>query len=412
MNRVVKYLGIVLKWRRLIFWNTLAFTGIAVVASLVLPPRYTATAQLLPPSDEGDIYGMTSLLGGGGGIGSSLSKLKSGLTGASTSSDLIIGILGSRTVMQHVAEQCSLAQHYGIRKPSPEKSVRRLKDMSKFASSDEGIVRIAVEANTPGFAAKVANAYVAGLDSFLRYSNISRGHNMRVFIEKRLGQLDTSLAAASDSLKAFQQANKVVAVDDETKAAIDAYAKMKSELSLQEAKYEAVRSGASDENPYADDLRREVAASQEELRKLEQGGGANGFGVGFGVSFQRLPTVAAEFARRYLDFKIQQEAYTSLNEQYEYARVLEARDAPTLTVLDFAVPPERKSFPKRSIIVAVVFLFSLAAGVAFAFAAEYFGFIRSARPDEFEKWRGIRDELVASVHLFRSTQPRKYRPKQ
>lgn len=407
MNRVVKYLGVILKWRRLIFWNTLAFTAIAVIGSLILPSRYTAAARLLPPSDEGDIFGMTSLLGGGAASG--LSKLKAGLTGASAGSDLMVGILSSRTVMQHVAERCSVAKYYGMRRSSPEKAVRMLKDMTKLGAADNGIVSISVQAKTPGLAALIANAYMAELDSFLRYSNISRGHNMRVFIEKRIGQLDSSLAAASESLKVFQEVNKVVSVDDETKAAIDAYAKLKSDLSVQDAEYEAARSGASDENPYVDDLRREMQASKDELRKLETGGRGNGFGVGFGVSFEHLPVVAAQFARRYLDLKVQQEAYATLYQQYEYARILEARDAPTLTVLDYAVPPERKSFPKRTIIVAVVFLFSLAAGIAFAFVAEYFGFIRNARPDEYQNWRGIRDELVASIPIFRSAQPRKHR---
>jgi tyrosine-protein kinase Etk/Wzc len=395
VNRVVKYLGIILKWRRLMFWNTLAFTVLAVVASFILPPRYTATAQLLPPSDEGDVFGITSLLGGG--AGSSLSKLKAGLSGAPTGSDLMIGILGSRTVMQHVAERCSIAQYYGIRKPSPEKSVRQLRDMTRLAAADNGIVSISVEAKTRELAAHVANVYVAELDSFLRFSNISRGHNTRVFLEKRIGQLDSTMVAAGESLRQFQQANRVTSVEDETKAAVDAYAKMKADLSVQEAEYEAARSGAREENPYVDNLRRAVAATRDELQKWERGSGANGFGVGFGVSFEHLPAVAVQFARRYLDFKVQQEAYAALYQQYEYARVLEARDAPALTVLDYAAPPERRSFPRRAAIVGLVFLFSLAAGTSFAFIAEYFTFIKNARPGEYQGWRDLAGEFSRLV---------------
>jgi tyrosine-protein kinase Etk/Wzc len=377
------------------FWNTVILTALAVTISLILPPRYTATAQLLPPSDESDVFGLTSLLSGG--ASSSLSKLKAGLSGMTTSSDLTTGILSSRTVMQHVAERCSIAEYYSIRNPSQEKLVRQLKGMTKLSASDEGIVRIAVEAKTRGLAAQIANAYVAELDSFLRHSNISRGHNMRVFIEKRLGQLDTSLTAARESLRAFQEVNQVASVDDETKAAIDAYAKMKSELSVKEAEYEAARSAANDENPYVGNLQREIAASQDELRKLEQGG-AGGFGVGFGVSFVRLPGVAAQFARRYQDFKIQEEAYATLYEQYEYAKILEARDAPALTILDYAVPPERRSSPHRLAIVLAVLLFSLAAGASFAFVAEYFDFMRVARPEEYGGWRHLGTEMRGSLN--------------
>jgi uncharacterized protein involved in exopolysaccharide biosynthesis len=390
VNRVVKYLGVVLKWRRLIIWNTAVLTVLAVGISFLLPLRYTATAQLLPPSDEGDIFGITSLLGGG--AGGSLSKLKAGLSGASTGSELVIGILSSRTVMQHVAERCSIAKHYGIRRASSEKAMRQLKDLSKFASSEDGIVKISVTAKTRELAALIANTYVAELDSFLRFSNISRGRNMRVFIEKRLGQLDTSLAAASDSLETFQKVNSVVSVDEETKAAIDAYARMKSDLSVQEAEYEAARSGANDDNPYVDNIRRRMEASRDALRKLEVGG-SSGFGVGFGVSFAKLPVVAAQFARRYLDFKIQQEAYATLYQQYEYARILEARDSPTLTVLDYAVPPERRSSPRRFTIVLAVLMFGLLSGIAFSFLMEYFDHIRESDPEQHAAWQSLRSEL-------------------
>ncbi len=396
MNRLVKYLGVILKWRRLIFWNTVILTALAVIVSFILPPRYTATAQLLPPSDEGDMFGLSGILGGG--LGSSgLSKLRTGMLGGTTPSDLMVSILDSRTVCQKVAERCSIARYYRIKSVKKEAVLKQLRSMTKVSASDEGVVRISAEAKTRPLAANVANAYIAELDSFLRHSNISRGHNMRVFVEHRLAQVESTLAVARDSLRAFQQEHKVVTVDDETRAAIDAYAKMKSQMSAKEAELGAVRAAASDDNPYVVNLQREIAASRDELRKLESGTSKTGFGVGFGVSFKSLPAVAAEFARRYQDFRIQEEAYATLYQQYEYAKILEARDTPALTVLDYAVPPERRSFPRRMVMVAVVFLFSLFLGFALAFVSEYFGYIRTARPEEYEGWQHLRGDVVASL---------------
>ncbi len=133
------------------------------------------------------------------------------------------------------------------------------------------------------------------------------------------------------------------------------------------------------------------------MRQLEQGGGRRGFGVGFAVSFEHLPEVGAEFARRYRDFRIQEEAYAMLYQQYEYAKVLEARDAPTLTVLDYAVPPQRHSFPKRSIITIAAFIFSLCAGVAFSFTVEYFRFLSATKPEDYEKWRALGNEFKGAL---------------
>lgn len=398
MNRLVNYLEVILKWRKLIVINTVAITLIVLVVSFILPKRYTASAQLLPPTDEGDIFGLTSVLGTGLG---GLSKLRiSGLGGAATASDIMAGILTSRTLMDRVAEQCSIAYYYRIKPEKTELVYKQLKNMTKVGVGAEGIVRISVEAKTPQLAAKVANAFISELDNFLRTSNISRGHNMRVFLEKRLAEMERTLVETQESLKVFQARHKVVAVDEETKAAIDAYARLKSQAYVKQAELEAIRDISSPDNPYYLNLQREVQAFSDQLRRLEQGGGEKGFGVGFAVSFEHLPEVGAEFARRYRDYRIQEEAYAMLYQQYEYAKVLEARDAPTLTVLDYAVPPQRHSFPKRSIFTIAAFLFSLGAGIVFAFTAEYFQFLRVSKPEEYEKWRSLGNEFTGAVAGF------------
>jgi len=390
VNRLATYLGVILKWRRLIFYNTLIITVLVLAITFVLPRRYTATAQLLPPTDEGDIFGLTSILGTGMG---GLSKLRiSGLGGASTASDLMAGIILSRTVMDRVAERCSIAYYYRIKPTKTDQVRKQLKGMTKVGVGAEGIVSIAVGAKTPQLAAKVANAYIAELDSFLRTSNISRGRNMRLFLERRLLEVESTLAVAQESLKSFQARHHVVAVDEELRAAIDAYARLKSQAYLKQAELEALRDVASPDNPYYRNLQREAEAFTEQLRRLEVGG-SKGFGVGFAVAFARLPDVGAEFARRYRDYKIQEETYLMLCQQYEYAKVLEARDAPTLTVLDYAVPPQRHTYPRRSLMTLAAFVFSLFVGVALAYTAEYFVYLRLNRPEEYERWLALWSEL-------------------
>ena len=387
MNRLVKYLSVILKWRRLIFWNTLILTVVAAGISFILPQRFTAVAQILPPSDETDIFGLTSLLGGGASSG--LGRLRTGMLGGSMASDLMVGILESRTVVENVAERCSIATYYRIRRSSREKAGKQLREMTRLSATSEGIVRVAAEARTPRLAAMVANAYVAELDSFLRHSNISRGRNMRIFIERRLAEVHSALLAAQESLQVFQQTNRVASVDDETKAAIDAYAKLESQLYVKQTELGALAEVASEDNPFAQGLKREISSFRAQLGQLEHGRGGAGFGVGFGVSFERLPSLAAAFAQRYREFRIQEESYAALYEQYEYARILEARNAPAVTVLDYAVPPERRSFPRRTVLMLVAALLGLVLGSGIAFVSEYFYTIRSTNPSEYEGWQDL-----------------------
>lgn len=395
MTRLAHYLLVLLRWRRLIVLNTLAITVLALVVSLILPKSYTGVARLLPPAGDEDVFGLsgTGLLGSSpaGRLGR-LARI-SAMTSEGTPSDIMVGILGSRSIMDRVAAECSIGYYYRIKPAKTEAIRRQLAALSKFRVGDEGIVTILTTAKTPSLAAKIANTYVAQLDSFLRNSNISRGHVMRVFLERRLAEVDSTLRVAQESLRVYQERTRMVSVDDETRAAIDAYAQLKSQAYLKQAELEAVSDAASEDNPFVVSLRRELEAYQDQLRRLERGMSTGGFGVGFAVSFEHLPAAAAEFARRYRDYRIQEEAYAMLSQQYEYAKVLEARDAPTLTVLDYAVPPQRKSAPKRMMIVAAAFLFSLIAGISLALLIEYYAFLRRERPNDYSQWALVGEEL-------------------
>ncbi len=392
MTRLLAYIRVIIKWRKLIFYNTLAITLLAVGISLILPQRFSAAAQILPPSDE-DPFGMGSLLGGGLGTGR-LGRLSMGMLGGSTSSDLMVGILTSRTVMTRVVEQCSITSYYRVRKNSMEEATKLLRKMTAITVNDEGIVKVVVDAKTPALAARIANTYVAELDVFLRYNNVTKGRNMRQFVEKRLSQVDSALALAQESLRSFQQENRVLAVDQEAVAAIDAYAKLKSELYARQAQLDMAQQFGSPDNPYVTMLRSEVSSFRDQLGTIERGGSGRGFGAGFGVSFEKLPSVAAEYLRRYRDFKIQEEAYAMLYQQYEYARIMEVRDMPAVTVLDRAIPPERRSYPRRWFVVILAFSFGLLAGIGLVFVCEYFEHISIVRPDEYRGWQEVRGQLA------------------
>jgi LPS O-antigen subunit length determinant protein (WzzB/FepE family) len=69
-----------------------------------------------------------------------------------------------------------------------------------------------------------------------------------------------------------------------------------------------------------------------------------------------------EYADLYRQTKIQDSVYEFLTQQYELARIREAKELPTVRVMDRAALPERKSGPFRSLIVILSTLF----GVAFA----------------------------------------------
>jgi uncharacterized protein involved in exopolysaccharide biosynthesis len=74
--------------------------------------------------------------------------------------------------------------------------------------------------------------------------------------------------------------------------------------------------------------------------------------------------LGVEWADLYRRMKIQETVFELLNQQYELARIQEAKEVPTVNIIDPADVPEKKSFPPRLLIVALLTGLSMAAAVA------------------------------------------------
>jgi hypothetical protein len=79
-----------------------------------------------------------------------------------------------------------------------------------------------------------------------------------------------------------------------------------------------------------------------------------------------LPDLGMEMARRYRDFMVQEKVFELLSAQLESARIKENRDVTTVEVLDAAIPPDRRSWPRRGLLTALAFLLSIVVGVLIA----------------------------------------------
>jgi uncharacterized protein involved in exopolysaccharide biosynthesis len=79
-----------------------------------------------------------------------------------------------------------------------------------------------------------------------------------------------------------------------------------------------------------------------------------------------------EYARLLRNLKVQEAVYELLTQQYEQAKIMELKDTPTVQFLDEAGVPEKKSRPKRALIVAFALVLSLCANVLIVFTMEYF----------------------------------------
>ena len=83
---------------------------------------------------------------------------------------------------------------------------------------------------------------------------------------------------------------------------------------------------------------------------------------GVTLAMKHLPGTSMEYLRRFRDVKIGNELLEFVTPLYEQSRFDEKKDSPILQIIDYAVPPAKKSYPPRT-------LFSLLITIGVNFAA-------------------------------------------
>jgi hypothetical protein len=84
-------------------------------------------------------------------------------------------------------------------------------------------------------------------------------------------------------------------------------------------------------------------------------------------AIRQLPVLGVTYADLFRGTKVEEAVFESLTQQYELAKVEEAKETPSVKVLDPAEIPEKKSFPPRLLITTLGAALAFAVGVAFVF---------------------------------------------
>lgn len=398
---VADYLGVIVKWRVFLVRNVLIIVLIAIVISFLLPKRFTAKATILPPSSQQQ--GILGMFSGGIAAGLSAAALaQGGLPGMVTPSDLYAAIMNSASIRGKIIRDFGLQKEF--RTKTMDDTYKALDKIVRISVSPEGIISVSVTYENKLLATEIANAFVNELDRFNTETAMTVGKKYRIFIEQRLKETQDSLQTAEESLRTFQEENRTVSLDAEMQAAIETIAQLKSQIIMYEVQKGAWSSAGQTDNPYLHNINRELSALRRQLSKIEIGGpteGKTGFGAGFAVPLMRLPEVALKYARLYRDVKVQVAIYELLAQQYEQAKIMELKDTPTVQFLDRASPPEKRSFPRRKLIVILAFIFSSIFSVIFIFTAEYVNKIKQNK-ELFSKWQYITGELKSDYISFKS----------
>ena len=383
-----------LLWRRRQFFFRAGAFGLLVstLAAFLIPKSYTSTTQLMPP-DSQSTSGMAMMAAMAAKAGGGLGAVAGDLLGLKSSGALFIGVLRSQTSQDRLIEQFDLRKVYGARLFI---DARRKLDESTSISEDRksGIITISVTDHSPQRAAALASAYVDQLNTLVSELSTSSARREREFLEERLKVAKIDLDDASNKLAQFSSKNNTLDIEQEGKAMLDAAGTIAGEMIAAQSQLEGLRQIYTDNNSRVRSLNARVAELRKQLEKLggTQANAVNGTGAspeqigdpsaaraGGGLPYptiKSLPLLGAKYADFYRRAKIQETVYELLTEQYELAKVQEAKETPSVKVLDPARIPEKKSFPPRFTIMLL--------GTFMAFALSVLGVLGAARWEEVD----------------------------
>jgi uncharacterized protein involved in exopolysaccharide biosynthesis len=331
---------------------------VAALVSLLIPPKYESTTRLMPPEKQG-LGGLAAMLatagsGGGDGASSLVGGMVSDAMGIKSSGAIYIGVLNSSTIQDTLINQFDLRKVYGVRyKKDARERLSGATDISEDRKS--GIISITVTDLSRERSMQLARGYVDGLNGLTAQLNTSAAHRERLFIEERLKAVKQDLDAASKDLSEFSSKNLTLDVKEQGKAMMEGTAALAGELIAAESELSGLEQIYTPNNVRVRSVQARVGELKRklgELRGSDAGAPSAGDGTAddFGVSIAKLPALGVTYYDLYRRVKIQETVFEILTKQYELAKVQEAKEIPTIKVLDEATLPETKSSPKRTII--------------------------------------------------------------
>jgi capsule polysaccharide export protein KpsE/RkpR len=357
--------------RRLFFRVAAVVFALSILLALSLPKEYVATARIMPPEQGGNSAAMLAALVGKGSAGG-LAGFAGSLLGAKNNGALFVGLLHSGTVSGHLVDRFDLRRAY--HKRYRDDTARRLAHLTKITEdAKSGIITIAVTDYTRERARDLAQGYLDELNNLVARVSTSSAGREREFVEKRLIAVKAELQQAQLELSDFSSKNTAIDIKEQTRATVEVGARLEGQLIAGESELDSLRQIYGNQNVRVRAAEARNALLQSELQRASGQSGQVFSEKDIDAShpypaLRQLPELGVKWANLYRDVRIHETVFDLLSEEYETARIEEAKSIPTIGVVDYPEIPERKSGPHRTLIVLILTLVSIVMTAVFLLA--------------------------------------------
>jgi capsule polysaccharide export protein KpsE/RkpR len=402
--------------RRFIAKTTLAGLLLAAVVSLLIPSEYESTIRIMPPEKQG-FGGLASMLAAAteDKAGSVVGGLVSNAVGLKSSGALFMGVLRSNSVEDTLIDQFDLRKVYRVRYMKDARDrLSQNTDINEDRKS--GIIAITVTDRSPQRAQQVATAYISTLNRLTAQLDTSAAHQERVFTEERLKSIKQDLDAASQDLSEFSSKNLTLDVKEQGKAMVEGAAALQGQLIAAQSQLSGLEQIYAPNNVRVRALQARIASLRRTLSELQgnQALPANEAESGdFGISIAQLPSLGVTYYDLYRRVKIEEAVFEILTKQNELAKIEEAKELPTIKILDEANVPETRTSPKRRPITLFGGIVALIMAIGYIMLTARLNTISPSHPVNLfglelrhgleEDWAALRSRIPKSILHFASS---------
>jgi len=357
-----------LLWRNRRYLSKVAMLALlaSTVIAFLIPKKYQSSTSLMPP----DTRSMSSaaLASLAPEASDTFGTYASTVLGLKSSGALFISILQSRTVQNRIIERFDLRKVY---RQSRWQDARRVLTENTGVAEDRksGVITIVVIDRDPRRAQAMAQAYVEELNRVVAERTTSAAHRERVFLEERLQAIKADLDLAARELSEFSSKNTALDISTQVKSMVEALATLEGQAIAARSELRGLEQIYTSNNVRVHAAQARIGELEKQMAKLEgRKGKTPEEGDTSGTTYpsiRELPLLAVTYADLSRRVKIQETVYQVLTRQYELAKVEEAKEIPSVRVLDAADLAEKKFSPRRSVIMGFGTFLSLAAAAAF-----------------------------------------------
>lgn len=325
----------------------LIFTGIVLVVASVLyffvfDLIYFSTASIKSTSKSSGLMGVLD-----GGLPDIGSLDDFGISGGKSAKELASyeEILLSRRCLESLIVKFNLVERDDYR--FLEDAIKDFRENKLVIKQEKlaGVLYIGVYDKDSQLAKEMVEYLLAQLDKINIELSVQNAKTNREFIEKRYYQAKEDLTRAEDSLKHYQSIYGI-APDIQVKAAAQSVFTMEAELKTEEVKLDVLKKILSSDQPEVKTQEAKVNSIRSKISQMQNSTDINDL-----LRLGNSPQIVMNYLRLVRDVEIQTKILTFILPVFEQSKIEEKRDTPTILVLDKPVVAERKTKPKRLIMI-------------------------------------------------------------